>query len=418
MIRHFGDGRDWFFSTRFGLFIHWGLYAIPGWHEQHQYRLRIPRREYAQLVGAFNPARFDPDAWLDLAAEVGMRYVCFTTKHCDGFCLWDTAHTDYNVMRTPYGKDVLGLLAAACHRRGFPLCLYYSIPDMHHPNYPNAGRSYELERPDPGDEPNLDQYIAFVKAQVRELCTNYGEIHGFWWDVNVIEHRDPSVNAIVRELQPQAVINNRGFDDGDFRTPERDFDRPDRSAVLAFEHPTEACQSVGAESWGYRADEDYCADAHLIRSIDETLALGGNYLLNIGPRADGTFPPAGERILRAVGAWYRAVAEAFDGTAPASALTTNREVFITRRGDTLYVHLSAVPSSTAVILHPLAARPRRAILLNTGAEVETRVDLLPRFYAERTECLRLRNLPVNELSGTALVVKLEFAPGVLPEAGE
>lgn len=413
-MRRFGDGRDWFFERRFGLFVHWGLYAIPAWHEQHQYRMRVPRDEYAKLVHQFNPERFDPDAWLDVAEATGMRYVCFTTKHCDGFCLWDTACTAFNVMRTPYGKDVLGMLAEACRRRDFPLCLYYSIADMNQPNYPNAGRSYELERPDPGDEPDLDKYMEFVKAQVRELCTNYGEIHGFWWDANVIEHRDPSINQMIRALQPKALINNRGFDEGDFRTPERDWHRPGNE-VLAFDEPTEACQSVGTESWGYRSDEDYYTDAHLIRSIDGILARGGNYLLNVGPRADGTFPPEGERILRAIGAWYHSVKEAFDGTVPASELTSNRDVLITRRGDTLYVHLYTVPASTAVVLNPLAVRPRRATLLNTGAEVEARVDMLPRFHEQRTECLRLRNLPVNELAGTALVVKLEFDPGVLPK---
>jgi len=414
-MRRFGDGRDWFFERRFGLFVHWGLYAIPAWHEQHHYRMRMPRDGYAKLIHEFNPERFDPDAWLDLAEEAAMRYVCFTTKHCDGFCLWDTAYTEFNVMRTPYSKDVLGMLAEACHRRDFSLCLYYSIADMNQRNYPNAGRSYELERPDPGDEPDLDKYMDFVKAQVQELCTKYGEIHGFWWDANVIEHRDPSVDEMIRALQPNAVINNRGFDEGDFRTPERDWHRPG-SEVLAFEEPTEACQSVGTESWGYRSDEDYHTDAHLIRSTDGILARGGNYLLNVGPGADGTFPPEGERILRTIGAWYHSVKEAFDGTVPASELTSNRDVLITRRGDTLYVHLHTVPASTAVVLSPLAVRPRRATLLNTGAEVETRVDFLPRFHEQRTECLRLRDLPVNELAGTALVVKLEFESGVLPRS--
>jgi len=413
-LKAFADGRDWFFSRRFGLFVHWGLYAIPAWHEQHHYRLRLPRSEYTKLMHQFNPARFDPDAWLDLAEQVGMRYLCFTTKHCDGFCMWDTAYTDFSVMHTPYGRDVLAMLAEACHRRDFPLCLYYSIADMHQPNYPNAGRSYELEGSDPGDEPDLGKYIDFVKAQVRELCTNYGEIHGFWWDANVIEHRDPSINAMIRALQPNAIINNRGFDDGAFSTPERDWHRPG-SDVLAFEQPTEACQSVGTQSWGYRADEDYYTDAHLIRSIDSILARGGNYLLNVGPRADGTFPPEGERILRAIGSWYNSVREAFEQAIPASELTPNREVLLTRRENTLYVHLCAVPASTAVILYPIAARPRRATLLNTGEDVETRVDLLPSYHEQRSECLRLRNLPVNERCGTALVVKLEFDAGALPD---
>ncbi len=139
-IKRFGDRRDWFFEKRFGMFIHWGLYAIPGWHEQHQWRGRVPRAEYVKLAQRWNPVKFDPDQWLDLAEEAGMKYVCVTTKHHDGFCLWDTKQTAFNTMNTPYGKDALKLLADACHRRGFPLCLYYSCVDWHHPHYPNQGR--------------------------------------------------------------------------------------------------------------------------------------------------------------------------------------------------------------------------------------------------------------------------------------
>src|SRR5215510_11936126 len=180
----FGDARDWFFQKRFGMFVHWGLYAIHGWHEQEQWRNRVPRNEYVKLASQWNPTQFDPDRWLDVAQEAGMKYVCFTTKHHDGFCLWDTKQTDYNTMNTPYGKDVLKMLADACHRRGVPLCLYYSIADWHQPNYPNQGRSHELP-PQTGDQPDWPRYLEFLKAQVRELCTNYGELGGFWWDMNV-----------------------------------------------------------------------------------------------------------------------------------------------------------------------------------------------------------------------------------------
>ena len=214
MTFRFGDGRDWFFQKRFGLFVHWGVYAIPAWQEQLHWRGRVPREQYRKLIRDFNPVRFDPDAWLDLAQDAGMEYLCVTTKHHDGFCLWDTAQTDYNVMHTPYGKDILALLAEACHRRGVPLCLYYSVVDWHQPNYPNQDRSHELPGPGPDDEPDIDRYMAFLKAQVRELCTRYGEIACFWWDMNITGVVDPSINAMIRQLQPNALVNNRGFDDG------------------------------------------------------------------------------------------------------------------------------------------------------------------------------------------------------------
>ena len=406
-VPRFGDGRDWFFHRRFGLFLHWGLYAINGWHEQDQFRRRIPKREYTRLAERFNPVRFDPEAWLDLAEAAGMEYVCFTTKHVDGFCLWNTAQTEYNVMNTPYRRDVLGLLAAACQRRGVPLCLYYSVADMNQKHYPNAGRSYERLGPEVGDEPDVARYLEFVRAQVRELCTQYGDIHGFWWDANMIGHQDPTFNDWIRSMQPAAMINDRGFGPGDFGTPEREYVGSVRE-VLAFERPTEQCQSVGTQSWGFREDEDYYADRYLLESIDNAMAKGGNYLLNVGPRADGTFPPEAVRILRGIGSWYHRVRESYVDAEPASQLTGNRAVLLTRKGDSLYVHLGHEPASAAVGLKPLEVQPVEATLLNTGAPVEARVEMVPDHWAEKPY-LRLCHLPVNELADQVLVVRLRFS---------
>jgi alpha-L-fucosidase len=400
----FGDGRDWFFEKRFGLFVHWGLYAINGWHEQEQWRRRVPRADYARLAQRWNPTRFDPHRWLDLLEEAGMRYLCFTTKHHDGFCLWNTRQTPFNTCNTPYGRDILRMLAEACHQRRVPLCLYYSIADWNHPNYPNQGRHHELP-PQPGDQPDWDRYLEFVRAQVTELCTDYGEIHGFWWDMNVPKHRDVSFNALIRRLQPNAVINNRGFDEGDFGTPERDYEKDE---VLAFDRPTEACQSVGRQSWGYRKDEDYYADRHLLRGIDRYLARNANYLLNVGPQSDGSIPKESAAILRRVGRWHRRVRESFEGVEPCSRLTSNRDVLLTARGRALYVHLPKDPIVESVQLKPLNLLPKKATLLNNGRPVECRVDLLPTDHVEHKPYLRLCHLPVNEMANTVMVVKLEF----------
>jgi len=405
-VKRFGDGRDWFFERRFGMFVHWGLYAISGWHEQYQWRGRIPREEYVKYAQQWNPVKFKPEEWLDLAEEAGMKYICLTTKHHDGFCLWDTKQTKYNTMNTPYGKDVVKMLADTCHKRNFPLCLYYSIADWNQPNYPNQGRHHELP-PQPGDQPDLMKYIEFLKAQVRELCTNYGEIHGFWWDMNVDKHVDRSINEMIRKLQPKAVINNRGYDEGDFGTPERDYEKSGED-VLMFDRLTEACQSVGTQSWGYRKDEDYYADRHLIRSIDKYLARDGNYLLNVGPTGEGVIPPEAVGILRRVGLWYKAVKESLEDVEIASRLTDNRNVLLTRRGNTLYVHMHKDPVSEAVMLKPLDVMPKKATLLNDGHAVECAVDLVPSEHVSQKKYLRLRKLPVNEMSNTVLVVKLEF----------
>ena len=415
MIKPFGDGRDWFFRKRFGMFIHWGLYAIPAWQEQVLWRGDMRRRDYEKLVREFDPRQFAPDAWLDVLQEAGMEYLCITTKHHDGFCLWDTAHTDYNVMRTPYGKDIIGMVAEACHRRGVGLGFYYSLPDWHHPNYPNLGRHHEMLGPRAGDEPDEEKYLEFVANQVRELLTNYGRLGEFFWDINVAEFDAPELNRMIRELQPDALINDRGPAPGDYSTPERHV--PEGAG---FTSPTEAVQSLGRESWGYREGEDYYAHKFLMQSVDRILAMGGNYLLNVGPKADGTFPAECVAALRRIGDWYRRVREAFDGTVPCSHLVQRGaagasgdtlfrydELLLTRRGNTLYVHCPHDLQTGGAVLGGFAEEPRSVTLLNDGRELAWAVDVIPWRWTARP-CLRICDLPVNEITDEVLVIKLEL----------
>jgi alpha-L-fucosidase len=403
-LYRFGDGRDWFFEKRFGMFIHWGLYSIPGWHEQHQYRAKVERSEYVRLKNQWNPYRFDPDEWLDLMEETGMRYLCITAKHCDGFCLWDTKQTDFNTMNTPFGKDIIRMVADACHRRNIPLCLYYSIVDWNNPNYPNQGRPHELQ-PQTHDSPDQARYVEFVRKQVRELCSNYGEICGVWWDANRLGLVDPSINQMIRILQPNAVINNRGFDEGDFSTPERDYEKDDR---ISFDRPTEACQSVGMESWGFRKNEDYYNDRHLIRSIDKYLARDANYLLNVGPDPLGIIPPKSRQILINIGKWYQSVRESFENVDAASQLTSNKNVMLTKRKNILFVHLNKDPEGNVVKMRPFTVAPKNAILLNNNQKIEFELEFAPQDHMLQKSFLRLVNLPTNELCNTVLVIKLEF----------
>lgn len=407
MAMRFGDGRDWFMDVKFGMFVHWGIYALSAWGEQLQWRRAIPRTEYVKWMRYFNPARFDPEAWLDLAQRTGMEYICLTAKHHDGFCLWDTKQTDFNVMHTPYGRDIVGQLAEACHRRRFPLCIYYSVADWNQPNYPNQNRSHELAGPEPGDVPDVERYLDFLRAQVRELCTQYGEIHGFWWDGNHARFRDPSVNNMIRELQPKAVINGRGLDEGDYGTPERDFEHASR-AQKVFDRPLEACNSLGAWSWGYKADDDYFSDRKLMAGIADTMARGGRFLLNVGPNAAGLIPEEQRDILGRIGEWYGRVREAFDGTTHAPELVENSAIRLTCRGGTVYVVLVSPPEHTGVVLKPLAVAPQRATLLNTGAMLESRVNAITYLHPDMRPYLRLRGLPVNELADTVPVIRLDF----------
>lgn len=401
----FGDERDWFLEKRFGMFAHWGLYSILGWHEQHQWRGRVPRHEYVKLANRWNPVNFNPDQWLDLLQEAGMEYLTITTKHHDGFCLFESKLTPFNSVNTPYKKDVIAMLAEACHKRKLPLCLYYSIADWNHPNYPNQGRHHELAKPEPGDQPDWNAYLDFLKGQVRELCSNYGTIHGFWWDMNVPGHVDPSINDEIRKLQPAAVINDRGFDKGDFGTPERDYKADE---ARAFTSRIEACQAVGSESWGFRSDEDYYTVGHLERSITRYLARGANYLLNVGPQPDGSIDSRSTAILKEIGSWMKSVREAYGDAQPASELSQNHNVMLTRRENTLYVHLHTVPNTDAVKLKPFTKLPMRAVLLNNGRELPLSTDLCPADHESRTGYLRVRGIPADSLSNSVGVIRLDF----------
>lgn len=249
--------------------------------------------------------------------------------------------------------------------------------------------------------------MAFLKEQVRELCSNYGEIHGFWWDMNVPVYKDPSVNAMIRKLQPKAVINNRGFDEGDYGTPERDYDNIAAEAKK-FDRLVEACQSVGMESWGYKKDEDFYTDRHLISSIDRYLGRDANYLLNVGPTGEGIIPTEAVAILKRIGKWKRSVGESFRQVQADSETVSVPGVLVTKRDRTLYINLNKVPDGNRIKLKPINVLPSKAILLNTGKAIDCAINLCPSDHASQQPYLRLRNLPVKEMAKTVLVAKLEF----------
>jgi alpha-L-fucosidase len=393
----------WFKEKRFGMFIHWGLYAILGEHEQYWQRWNVPGGEYVKLADKFNPVDFDPAVWLDLAQEAGMEYLVFTAKHHDGFCMWNSRQTDFNIMNTPYGRDVFGMLAEECHKRDFPLVVYYSVVDWHHPAYPNIGRHHEILTDPAGHD--MAKYVDYVKRQIQELCTNYGIIHGIWWDMNVPEYKDPSIHELIRELQPLAVINNRGFGDGDFSTPERDFDPENANPHGANLRLVEACQSVGVNSWGYRKNEDYFSSNYLMQCIDKWLADGANYLLNIGPDSNGIIPRLAENILENIGTWLQAVRPSFNGT-PVPRLLDDNTLKAVQDGKTLYVHRSDISSST-LKLKPLQGEPLNVSLMNTGQKLDWTFEPIIYERGSGERYLRIRNIPVDKLNGPA-VIKLEF----------
>jgi len=384
-----GDERDarmqWWREARFGLFIHWGLYAVPagvwGARTDHAEWIRttakIPLHEYEGLVGKFNPRHFDPDAWVAMAKEAGMKYVVITTKHHDGFCMFDTKQTSFCVMSTPFHRDVMKALAGACHRAGIRICWYYSIMDWHHSDY-LPRREWETDRSDSGAV--FSRYVAYMKAELKELLTNYGPIGVLWfdgeWESTWNTTLGKDLYAYVRSLQPGIIVNNRvgagrsgmeGFTkegefSGDFGTPEQEV--PSRGLPGV---DWETCMTMN-DHWGYNShDRNWKSTVEIVRTLADVASKGGNFLLNIGPTADGVFPPESVDRLRGIGGWMRAHGASIHGTtaSPFAALPWGR-CTVGRRDDggtNLYLHVFAWPHDGTLAVPGLLSDPARAYLM-------------------------------------------------------
>jgi alpha-L-fucosidase len=397
------------FDRRVGMFIHWGVYSVAGRHSQIQWRDRMTRTDYEKLVGRFTAEKFDADAFVDVAKSAGADYIVFTSKHHDGFCMWDTATTDYKVTNAPARRDVLAELAAACRRRGLKLGLYYSNPDWHHPNAHNPKSSHQMPA-QPGDSPDMDKYEEYVKAQVTELLTNYGEIVCFFWDISTKICR-PEMDALVRRLQPGIMINDRGWENNttcDYSTPERDW----KWDVPSGKH-VEACDSVGEVSWAYRCNEDYRTIGYLTRRMDMFLAGGGNFLLNVGPKPDGTIPDEAQKLMAGVGDWRHRVGDAFkDVEIAKDVLQPSSPLLATRRGDSLFIHFPGGMNSTGFYLHEIDIVPLHATLLNTGAALKVELDAHPRMGpASNKKTLHVWGIPADAVANECAVVRLDFPSG-------
>jgi alpha-L-fucosidase len=369
----------------------------------------MDRAEYEAAATRFNPTEYDPEDWVLLAKSAGMKYICFTAKHHDGFCMWDTAYTDYKITNTPYGKDTLKMLADACKKHGMKLSIYYSNPDWHYEYGYNPNSTHQWCAVNQ-DAPNIPRLIEFIKNQITELMTNYGEIYTLFWDIPA-NIDDPSINELVRRLQPNIFINDRGFCGGDFSTPERDYEALSGGR---FTTATEACNSVGENSWGYRYDEDFFSVRYLRSAIDRVMAMGGSYLLNVGPTAKGTIAPEYRERIEAVGEWYNRMegcleeneAESFDYE------VHKNECIVNKKNGKTYFHFYNGLISTQVSFKKWHSTPKTVRLMNTGEELEAAVRTLPLLYygENRTfpELLQIRGIPIDKLASEPIVIEIEW----------
>ncbi len=370
----------WFTESRFGMFIHWGLYSLAARHEWVKNRERLTDAEYQPYFDHFDPDLYDPRAWARLAKAAGMRYVVLTTKHHEGFCLWDSAHTDYKATRTPYGRDLVAPFVEAVRDEGLRVGFYHSLIDWHHPEFP-----VDSIHPQRDDEDfkaatagrDIGKYADYLHAQVRELLTGYGPVDYLFFDFSyagrpthwngkgAADWRSAELLAMVRELQPGIVVNDRLGIPGDFVTPEQ------YQPATPMPGPWEACQTLNG-SWGYDRDNvDFKPPDLLIRMLVDSVAKGGNLLLNVGPTGRGLIDPVAERTLRAIGDWTRWGGRSVYGCGP-SDFAPPVDCRYTQRGDRLYLHLFAWPFRH-VHLAGLAGRVRYAQFLHDASEVRTRV---------------------------------------------
>jgi alpha-L-fucosidase len=380
---------DWWREARFGLFIHWGLYAIPAgrWGEDTGHgewireTARIPVAEYDQLLAQFNPVAFDADAWARMADEAGMDYVVITTKHHDGFALFDSAVSDFDVMSTPLRRDVMLDIARAFGGRGLRTCWYHSIMDWHHPDYlPRRGWEEPL-RPAAGAD--FARYERYLHDQVTELLTNYGPVGVMWfdgeWEKTWNHERGQSLYDLCRRLQPDVIVNNRvdvgragmaGMTNGpgyagDFGTPEQEVPATGFPGV-----DWESCITMNSH-WGWnQADLDWKSTTELVRLLVDVVSKGGNLLLNVGPRADGSFPPQAVERLAGIGRWMKLHEAAIRGTqaSPFDELPWGRCTQKQDGADTLlFLHVFDWPADGRLVIPGLGNARGQARLLATGA---------------------------------------------------
>ncbi len=395
----------------FGMFVHWGFYSQLALQEQAIARYDMDNAEYEKYMNTFNPTKYNPEEWVLMAKEAGMKYICFTTKHHDGFCMWDTKYTDYNIMNTPYGKDVVKMLADACHKHDMKLSFYYSCPDWHNEYGYNKHSTHQWKSVNK-EKGDTVKYREYVKNQITELLTNYGKIYTLFWDIPP-QIEDKSMNELVRKLQPEIYINNRGYDEGDFSTPERELD--DVSGVERFSKMTEACNAVGEQSWGYRENEDYHSIRYLTSSIDHIMSMGGSYLLNVGPMADGTIDDKSKGIIKRVGNWYNRMELSLENTQADDFdyEIKNHKCVVNKKGNKSYFNFYNGITSSAVNMKKIPCEPKKVRLLNIGKYLPFKIELLPDYFDIETgkcdgEYLHITNIPIDDLENEPIVIEIEW----------
>lgn len=378
---HYGDP-EWFIHDRFGLFIHFGLYSNAARHEWVMKWESIHPDTYRKYFERFDPDRFDPKEWARTAKKAGLKYFVITTKHHDGFCLWDTAYTDYKVTNTPAKRDLLKEIVEAFRAEGLKVGFYHSLLDWHHPEFPVDGT-----HPQSGDEDfkkaaagrDMSKYVEYLHNQVRELLTNYGKVDYLWFDFSYPKEnwgwsvgkgaqdwQSEKLEKLCLELQPHIILNDRLDLQRGIQTPEQ---YQPLKPLVKDGHPVlwEACQAMNG-SWGYHRDNlDWKSSEMLIKMLIDTVSKDGNLLLNVGPNARGEIEPLAKERLEVIGEWMDLHSTSIYGTKN-SDFVTPVDCRYTQRGDRLYLHIFSWPFKH-IHLPGLAGQVKYAQFLHDGSEL-------------------------------------------------
>ncbi len=355
------EARKWFQEAKFGLFIHWGVYSVLGDGEWVMNNKNLSIDEYEKLPTFFNPIDYSPKEWVQMAKEAGMKYITITSRHHDGFSMFDSKATDYTIVnKTPYQKDILKPLAEECKKEGIKLFFYYSLLDWHDDNYFPRGRTGK-DIPGRSASGEWEKYITFMKAQLTELLTNYGEIGGIWFDghwdqkewdgkhfgkVKVNWHYD-EIYSLIHDLQPQCLIGNNHhiapIKGEDFQMFERDLPGQNTTGWGTEASdigllPKEVCETING-SWGFNLkDRKHKTDKELIQYVVNAAGYGSNLLLNVGPMPNGKIQLKHIESLKEIGKWLKINGETIYGTTQ-GPVTPNKEMVSTRKGKIVYLHV-------------------------------------------------------------------------------
>ena len=382
--------REWFSNAKFGLFIHWGPFSIPGDGEWVMNNRNITVKNYTRLMHFFNPIDFDAAQWVSMAKNAGMKYITLITRHHDGFSMWDTKYSDFNIMNTPYKKDVVKMIADECHKQGIKLFLYYSLLDWRREDYPHeTGRTGQRSgRTGHGD---YASYLQFMKNQLTELLTNYGEIAGIWfdghWDQTKPEgeadrssridwHYD-EIYGLIHKLQSQCLIGNNHhltpFPGEDFQMFERDLPGENKSG-LSFQEasqklPLETCETMN-NSWGFNiTDTSYKSSTQLIHYLINASGRNANFLLNVGPMPNGQIQEEFQDTLKIIGQWLTQNGESIYGTS-SNLVKPQPWGIVTEKDKSIFIHILNKPEQSSLTLIGLPGKVQKCMLMSNKQTVK------------------------------------------------